>query len=402
MKKLGLVGALSLAMAAACGGDDTTGATSDDASLGGGSSTGGGAGANPTMTEVGGNTTGGATGGAGGEGTGGTGVGGTGGSGGAGGAGPTDSGVDAGIDALTVYSAAVTKPTGIALSATNVYWADEVSGVIATCPKSGCGANAPVPVVTTLAPRGIALRGTTLYWITAGTPDGSVVGTVKKCTLGSCAANQVIDLQMGRGYGPFGWVGIAADDKLVYVVGGPAAYTCPVNGCGDAAFGQLGALLNGPVFGVALDATTAYKTHAFGLLTTCPLSGCSSPEDEATIVNTTKTVAVAVDATNVYWSEFDFFSSTAYDGAIRTCPKSGCDVSAAKVLAGGSIIPYAMAVDDADLYFTDYRNGRVERIVKTQAKGTCVSNHLGGCEACVGEVLCTGMCSATCNEAGTD
>ena len=113
-------------------------------------------------------------------------------------------------------------------------------------------------------------------------------------------------------------------------------------------------------------------------------------------------MAVAVDATNVYWSEHNIFSLDKLDGAIRTCAKTGCTLASAKVLAAGSIFAYAMAVDDTALYFTDNKNGRVERISKTDFAHTCSVVHLSNCEACAGQIMCDGTCSEKCNEAGAD
>src|SRR5262249_22612325 len=162
----------------------------------------------------------------------------------------------------------------------------------------------------------------------------------------------------------FGYLGIAVDDERFYVVGGPVAAACPLAGCGDAGVEQLGNW-RGPIFGIASDGKTAYLAGYNRGVSDCPLSGCSSPEDEAVLASTCPaTMGAAVDSTNVYWSEYSFFNVLApsFDGAIRTCPRSGCDLASTKVLAAGPIGPYAMAVDETSLYYTDYRNGRVERI----------------------------------------
>jgi len=376
----------------ACGGDDTQPAgTASDAAAGGSMASSGGAAGTNSNGGGGGSMS---TGGGGASNAGGGGSSNTGG----GGAGViNDSGVtDAGTGPITIFATAG-KPTGIALSATTVYWADESKNTISSCPKTGCGAAVPTLVISTPAPRGIALRGTTLYWITAGDVDAGAAASVKKCTLGACAANQVVDVGMGRGNGPLGNVGIAADDQQVYTVGGPYIQTCPVAGCGDAGIGQLGSVFTGPIFGVAVDATTAFFGRTFGGLDTCPLSGCASPEDDTRIVNTPSTTAVALDAASVYWSEGTLMSAALYDGAIRTCPKGGCTLASAKVLAAGSIFPYSIAVDDANLFYTDYRNGRVERISKTDFAHTCNAAHLTTCEACAGSILCDGKCSASCD-----
>lgn len=337
------------------------------------------------------------------------GTGGGAGSGGAGtagfdaGGGPSDgpSPSDGGTEPITIVSG-IGKPTGIALTDTAVYWADEERGTISACPKTGCGANPPVVVATIPAPRGIALRGSTLYIVSNGQADASVPASVKKCTLGSCASGQMIDIGPAQTSGPFGNVGIAADDHNFYVVGGPQGIFCPTSGCADAGSHLFGIPL-GPIWGVAVDATAIYFSGLIRGVDTCPLSGGTSPEDETKLVAVRPAMATAVDESNIYWSEYSLFAVTSpnVDAAIRTCARSGCDVASAAVLAAGFIGPYAMAVDDSSLYYTDYRNGRVERISKTSSSASCVANHNLPCEACAGTVRCDGTCSATC-DAGTD
>src|SRR5258708_9082792 len=121
-----------------------------------------------------------------------------------------------------------------------------------------------------------------------------------------------------------------------------------------------------PIFGVALGPATLYLARPFGSVKSCPLSGgCSSAEDETSLVVAPGPFAMAADGSNIYWSEYGYFVGSAdADAAIRTCPLAGCDLSTAKVLAVGAIWPYAIAVDDANVFYTDYRNGRVERTPK--------------------------------------
>jgi hypothetical protein len=373
-----------LLFARACGGDHTAAddASGPDASAGnGGTSAGGGGGTKPAVTAGGANDQGegGIAGAVGGE------------------AGATS-------DAPLTLFTGVGQPTGIALSATEVYWADEADNSISRCPKTGCGGSAPTVVVSTFAPRGIALHGTELYWITTRSADGGTGGTVEKCTLGACSAARIVDLDAGQAGGPYGSVGLAVDDQRFYLSGGPSLVTCPLSGCG-ATKGQLGGIFHGPIFGIAVDSSTAYLGKGLGGLDGCPLAGCSVPADESVLVPTPQTLAVALDDSNVYWSEYQFVDfpvlrTGELDGAIRSCPKAGCDLATAKVLAAGLILPYAMAVDDEHLFYTDNRNGTVERIPKTDFAHQCALNHLAACDACTGVVRCDNSCSTPCGEAG--
>ncbi len=308
---------------------------------------------------------------------------------------------DANMGPITI-AAGQGKPTGIALSANLVYWADEPNGTIVSCPKTGCVGAPAVVVASTPSPRGIALRGSTLFWVTGAQPDSGSPQATKRCTLGACGAAQIVDMGIMSG-GPLGNVAIAADDHRVYVSGGPQVITCPVDGCGDAGLTRLG-VTAGPIFGVAVGPATLYLARPLRGVARCPLSGCSSIEDETSLAVVPGPFAMAVDSNNIYWSEYPYFVGAAppNDAAIRTCPLAGCDVSSAKVLATGRAWPYAIAVDDSNVFYTDAGNGRVERTPKNDFSHQCVADHYRVCEACAGVIKCDGTCSSACIDASAD
>jgi hypothetical protein len=317
--------------------------------------------------------------------------------GGSGGSEP-DATSDGSVAALTFVSDA-DMPTGIALDETTVYWAEQGKNTIFSCPKTGCGASGPSVVATMLSPRGIALRGSTLYVIGAEDADTVRAQPVWKCTLGACAPEQMIDLELNQSFGP-GNLALAVGDQDFYVVGGPSVLRCSTTGCGAGPDILPGPSGSGPILGVAVEAATAYLVKSFVGVHTCPLSGCSSEEP---IVALNGMMAIALDGTNLYWSEYRFFNPAPNaDGAIRTCSRSGCELAEAEVLAEGDIGPYAMAVDETSLYFTDYRNGRVERIAKHDSSSTCSADHFASCNTCQGVVRCDGTCSTTCDDAGAE
>jgi hypothetical protein len=363
-------------------------ANSPDASAGGGATNHGGSAGTSGTSGTGGTNV--ASGGAGVSGRGNAGAGGDASVAGAAGSGDTDA-------PLTIFSGSG-KPTGIALAGNTVYWADEAQGTVSSCPKTGCGSSGPVNVAAVAAPRGIALHGDTLYVISVGNSDASATPTVEQCTLGACSAAQIVDVG-GNVIGPFGAIALAADDDFFYVTGGPTLGSCPLTGCAGAPATVLGALSVGPHFGVAVDATTLYTSSVFHGLGACPLTGCGVAATDVALVVTPAALAIAVDETHVYWSEYQFLSQDPdRDGAIRTCAKAGCELAAATVLAAGFIEPYALAVDDQDLFFTDYRNGRVERIPKLASNHTCSTAHLSSC--CTGDLRCDDTCSVPCGEGG--
>jgi hypothetical protein len=318
--------------------------------------------------------------------------------------GASDSGQvpDASTGPITIATG-LKKPTGIALSASDVYWADETDGTISTCPKTGCGQSSPAIVVSAQArPHGIALHGSFLYWVIQG--DANTPTTTYRCALSAgggprtCRVMDIVDLGL-HAPGPVNGVGIAVSDERVYVAAGtPSIPSCPVTGCGDAGQTFLDGV-SGPKFGVALGATGVYYTREFGEVGVCPLDGCKpSP---TVLVHTTFPFAIAVDNERLYWSNYNPYSPGA-DAAIRTCPLAGCSVASSQVLAAGQLGPYAIAVDDDSIYYTDALNGRVERKPKNDFAHQCIANHLAACEACAGVVQCDGSCSASCFDGGSD
>ncbi|HEY2407285.1 MAG TPA: hypothetical protein VGI10_14845 [Polyangiaceae bacterium] len=388
---IGLVGGAMLLVYACSGSnsaDDST-ANSPDASAGGGATNHGGSAGTSGASGTGGTSV--ASGGAGASGRGNAGASGDVSVAGAAGSGDTDA-------PLTIFSGSG-KPTGIALAGNTVYWADEAQGTVSSCPKTGCGSSGPTNVAAVAAPRGLALHGDTLYVISAGNADASATSTVEQCTLGACSAAQIVDLG-GSIVGPFGGaIALAVDDNFLYISGGPSLGSCPLTGCAGAPATVLGFLSGGPHFGVAVDATTLYTSSASRGLGACPLTGCATAAADVALVVTPPALAIAVDETNLYWSEFQFLAPNPdLDSAIRTCAKSGCELAAATVLTAGFIEPYALAVDDQDLFFTDYRNGRVERIPKLASNHACSTAHLTSC--CTGDLRCDDTCSVACGEGG--
>jgi hypothetical protein len=287
-----------------------------------------------------------------------------------------------------------------------VYWADETEGVILSCPKTGCGGNAPAVVVSgQTRPHGIALHGSTLYWVTQDTGSSAAAF---RCALsasggpGTCGAADIVNLGV-KVAGPFGGVGIAVSDDRFYVAAGmPFIPSCPVSGCGDAGQTTLDNV-SGPKYGVAVGPGGIFYTRGAGEVGLCSPDGCKpSP---TVLVATTSPFAIALDDQRLYWSNYNFNAQGA-DAAIRSCPIADvvvdaglarCNAASAQVLAAGQIGPYAIAVDATSLYYTDTKNGRVERSPKTDFAHTCSPNLLSICESCSGYVQCNETCSASCS-----
>jgi hypothetical protein len=314
-------------------------------------------------------------------------------------AGPTDGGglgPDGGI-----VAAVIDRPTGIALSATDVYFASQGAGAILRCPKVGCRTSAPTVVIAGLhGPINIAVHGSSLFWRTEIGADGGSSRTVFHCPLGACdpATTSTIYSQVN---GPSGQFGLATDGLDVYFAAGPQIMRSPAAGPdgGAASAVLLTDTTSGPTGAVALRSAMVYYTRRFGGIFRCPLSGCLPDAGASTslVIGATSLFTVAIDDVNIYWSEY-VFPGSGTEAAILMCPLPGCDRLSTRVVVSGAIGPFGVALDETSIYYTDYVGGRVVRAPKNIASGTCVANHLVACGGC-GVVRCDGSCTCVSDAA---
>jgi hypothetical protein len=101
-----------------------------------------------------------------------------------------------------------------------------------------------------------------------------------------------------------------------------------------------------------VDATSVYwGDYGNGLIMTCPVGGCGS--HPTTLVSGINSLSgVAMDAASVYWAAGGNSSPI----AIEKCAKSGCNnqptiVSGFGIGAGDGTIPVALAVDATSVYW---------------------------------------------------
>ncbi len=175
-------------------------------------------------------------------------------------------------------------PTGIAVDATSVYWANAAGGTVT---KVSINGGSPVQLASgQTTPRGIAVDTTSVYW-------GPYVpgGTVAKVPLGGGNPTQLASAQGSPD-------GIAVDTTSIYWAnaGGATIMKAPIGGGAPV---QLATGQNEPR-GIALDATSVYwTTYIGGTIMKVPTNGGSTIQLAS---GQNAPTGIAVDATNVYWT----------------------------------------------------------------------------------------------------
>ncbi len=223
-------------------------------------------------------------------------------------------------------------PSGVAIDTTNLYWVDRgygsADGLVRKMPLAG---GPPVSIVSGLSsrPTAITVAGTEIYYATLGTQgtDGSVVR-----------------------------VSISND---------------PDAGAGTV----VGAAQNNPT-SLAADTTGVYWTNygsyvapdagpQNGAVMRCAVPGCQGgPEEVAGAQMHPR--GIAVDANNVYWTNYGSGQSGVSDGSVMKAPKGAASAgdggaNGATMLASGLLYPDGITVDATYVYFTT-RAGLVQRV----------------------------------------
>ena len=240
-------------------------------------------------------------------------------------------------------------PTGIALSANFVYWANRDAGTIVRCPLQGCAGNEPTLLASNIGtPQGLALDDKEFYWITTG-------GVASACPLSGCTGvpRAVMTLtEVGRP------LDIHVVGSTLYLAGWPNFGTCPTSGCGK----EWTSIERMPAIALGSQGDklfVASRTSVFS----CTLGGCG----ERASLAVREVVGLAVDATHVYFGESDYLGLSAADPivpAVSRCPITGCGEEAPELIADGEVSPFGVAVNDTRVFFTNYLQGSVVSIAK--------------------------------------
>jgi hypothetical protein len=292
-----------------------------------------------------------------------------------------------------VVQGGLTNPTTLVFDSTNLYVTSNGDGTVRRIPKGGGQVDVLARAQKNV--HGIALDGQNLYWsnLTFGGDGGDGYwGGVWHCELPACSTKTSVveaeyagDVQYANGTLYFaenndnkirkvqpngtGLTTLAEPNKPLYlavdsehvyfttknttlkrvpIVGGMAQEVGPIEYGGEVGF-------------VRLDAERVYWAYSgydppyIGYVYGQSKSDLSAPKIVYGTANQ-GSIGVAVDDTNIYWtngSVTDIGASLQRVGTILTCPKTGC-VGEPTVVASSLLAPGALAIDGAAIYFLSY------------------------------------------------
>jgi len=259
----------------------------------------------------------------------------------------------------TILASNQVAPGGIAIDATNVYWANGDGDVLA-CAKAGCGGS-PTTLATGQAfgveNDCIAADGINVYWATPNlvTDAGPPNGTIVKCAASGCGGAPTV---LASGQTPsavaLGCLGVDAN-TVYWVSWGDAAGTdsvrsCAIDGCGDAPSTLVSGL--GGANSLAVDGTNVYVEDVAGVYQ-CSVTGCGNTP---TYLGANAALQLTYDGSNVYWS-----NNTLY-GFIYSCAIGGCG-GAPTVVVPTVYNPISIALGPTTVYWSD-QDGHVLSAMK--------------------------------------
>lgn len=235
----------------------------------------------------------------------------------------------------------------------------------APCNAGACGV-VPVEVASgQAAPFAIAVDGTNVYWANYGTSANNYAdGAIMQMPLAGGNPVQLASTFERP-------TSIALDASYVYWIEYSHIKRVPIGGgATDILLNELMVLFsNSPAtYRMAKDGTTLYWSNdKMQEIRSMPLGG--GPVSTVTTGTSGGTWSVAVNSTNVFWTDAASFPST-----LRSAPKGGG--AAVDLVSSSSVDPYAnLAADDSYVYRT-YHNGGV--ICTPLAGNLPYSGNIGG------------------------
>jgi hypothetical protein len=227
-----------------------------------------------------------------------------------------------------------TVPSALVLDETNVYWAG--SGLVISCSLGGCACKPTVLTMDATDATGVTVSAGFAFWTEYD------VGQVMSCPSAGCSGSPTT-----MASGQVGPMGMTADEAYFYWTNyNGALMRCSLPTCTGgptmlwrAAPGSLDA----QTVGIAVDATNLYWTNGQpgpdGSVLQCAKASCESTVTRLASKRSAPW-AIAVDATSVYWTE---------EGGVYKCAIGGCGGSPSQLASSAG---RAIAVDAANVYFS--------------------------------------------------
>ena len=231
----------------------------------------------------------------------------------------------------------------LATDNTNVYWTAPDDNAILKAPIANTG---EVTLVKNLvnSPLGVAVDATNVYWVTGG-------GIQSVPIIGGSKTE--IDTKLSL-QGVYQTPDVAVNASGVFATTADGIVMVPLTG-GTAVTIVTGQNPNS----IAVDASNVYWSNlgnaqgVMGTIMKAPTTANATPVTIATLGSTAVPVAVAVDANDIYWVEGL--------GDVKKAPLAG---GAAVSLAKAPTLPGGIAVDATSVYWTDTPNGAVYKTAK--------------------------------------
>jgi hypothetical protein len=242
--------------------------------------------------------------------------------------------------ATQLVASALRLPVAVATDTTQVYWTEELSGLVRACPMSGCG-TAPITIASAqMRPVAIAIapNRNDVYWTEVGT------GAIKHCSV-PCA--EPVTVASGQSTPR----GLAIDGAAAYwpvpLDPGGSVASCGLQAvCGSTPM-VLATAQRAPEHVAVFEGSIYWTNYNEGTIKRCTnlAAGCgNTPDTMAT--DTPGVLDIAVDASGIYWTH-------RLAGRIMRCRDltTGCAANPT-VLAAEIVGPLSIVLDDDSIYWT--------------------------------------------------
>jgi hypothetical protein len=240
--------------------------------------------------------------------------------------------------------------TRLAVSGETIYWA--VANLLLSCPTTGCMSAGPTKLWSSpLAPTDIAVGETTVYF------GDSMTDSLMSCPTSGCGTKPTVLWPSSQSSNPPSV--IAVEGPTVYFgTQGISVLSCGPAGCAPPL------LVGGTPTAMAVDATNVYvgtrATASPAAIASCPQADCQTGVSLLTS-DLSYCNGIAIDATNVYFTDLgttnlDDGSVPSGTGNVSKCPLAGCTGKPTPV-AGFVSFPQQIAVDATNVYWTDFGSG---------------------------------------------